>query len=387
MIERIDRRKILKGLTGGAVILATNQFSIREVLASCETDYPPNRGLLTVDWAPVHCNRNLGQDITISNSDMITHATLESLPIPDQAEAVLTTAYDLTWPFRAVGTKIREKFTENVPQIDPFERQLEEWQNHGEIVGSVIQKVQQYKGNPEFVPYLHPIQKFYDSIHFEDDELGNSVFYARLNTEEFIDDLYDFPESKIVNFAWQAGEVGIKSVRYRKDEDGNVYELFLPEIEILGAYREEAAYDNLSELTKICSAHDDKLFIVAAGNFGDRLDNARKVLEDEKTWPKNVLIIGEAIPGTVRITDFIELPMKGASGADIYVDSQNKLFNPEGVSGSTIATAITSGYAEYYRVTENLETPKEIKEKLLDHCRDVTHYGNNNTNMSLFNPD
>jgi hypothetical protein len=123
---------------------------------------------------------------------------------------------------------------------------------------------------------------------------------------------------------------------------------------------------------------------VAAGNFGDQLGEARGILEAQDIWPENVLVVGEAIPGKVHITDFMELPMEGASGADFYVDSQNKNFNPEGISGSTIATAITSGYAEFYRLTKNLQTPTAIKAKLLQNCRKVSHYGNSETEMMLF---
>ena len=129
------------------------------------------------------------------------------------------------------------------------------------------------------------------------------------------------------------------------------------DIKIKGAYSGEEGVQNIQELFKLVNEFEDKLFIVAAGNYSDDIRPLREMFKDK--WPKNLLIIGQW-----NADENKPKAIKGATlGADIYVDNKDFGFE-EDRKFSSISTACLSAVANI--LAKSNYSIEQIKEKLLE---------------------
>ncbi|MDA1079941.1 MAG: hypothetical protein O2840_04625 [bacterium] len=140
-------------------------------------------------------------------------------------------------------------------------------------------------------------------------------------------------------------------------------ELPTPNIAIEGAYSKKNAVENLRELFLLVDAFPDKLFVVALGNYGDDVREARKVLADE--WPENILFVGE----WNHWTDRPYANGQYTHGADIFVD--NESLEITGI-GSSTSTAIISARAAALRNSGHT-SPQEIKAALIAQAQPTSY--------------
>lgn len=133
-----------------------------------------------------------------------------------------------------------------------------------------------------------------------------------------------------------------------------------PFYEIQGAYTGEYGKDNVQELFSLVRSFPEKLFIVAAGNYGDDLEPLRNIFSEE--WPQNLIIAGYwdselQYPRMYNTYDIF--------GADIYVDPLAYAHE----SGSSMSTAVLSAAAS---ILAHKGVPiAQIKEMLLLCCEDI----------------
>jgi hypothetical protein len=135
-------------------------------------------------------------------------------------------------------------------------------------------------------------------------------------------------------------EVEQFTIRRRSEilrETLQIHELDIsPYYEIRGAYTGEYGVENIQELFRLVYAFPEKLFVVAAGNYGDDLRPLRA--QFAQTWPENLLIVGywdsaKQYPQMYNTYDIF--------GADLYYDG-----TPYGLrTGSSMATAVISAAA------------------------------------------
>ncbi|MBP7967774.1 hypothetical protein KAZ66_05920 [Candidatus Woesebacteria bacterium] len=135
-----------------------------------------------------------------------------------------------------------------------------------------------------------------------------------------------------------------------------------PYYEITGAFRDMATgLANIQELFSLVYEFPEKLFIVAAGNYGDDLDPLREQYADE--WPQNLIIAGHWDNATQKPCMY---DTYYNYGADIYFDAGSI-----GVEyGSSMAAATFSSGASI--LESQGYTNREIKQILYDCCEDVT---------------
>lgn len=140
------------------------------------------------------------------------------------------------------------------------------------------------------------------------------------------------------------------------------------DIKIKGAYSGEEGEENIQELFKLVDAFEDKLFIVAAGNYSDDIRPLREKFKDK--WPKNLLIVGQWNADTNE-----PKADKGATlGADIYVDNKDFGYE-EDRQFSSISTACLSGAANI--LVKKGYSNEQVKAKLIELTTQTqyeTHY-------------
>ena len=133
-----------------------------------------------------------------------------------------------------------------------------------------------------------------------------------------------------------------------------------PFYEIQGAYTSEFGAQNIHELFRLVETFPDKLFVVAAGNYGDDLRPLREQFSD--IWPENLIIIGHwnsslSYPRMYGTYDVF--------GADIYFDATQYGHEP----GNSMSTAVLSAAAS---ILEKNGIPiEDIKKELLSMCQSV----------------
>ena len=134
-----------------------------------------------------------------------------------------------------------------------------------------------------------------------------------------------------------------------------------PYYEITGAFRDKTTgAANIQELFSLVHEFPEKLFIVAAGNYGDDLDPLREQYADE--WPQNLIIAGHWDNATQKPRMY---EAYDNYGADMYFDAASI-----GVEyGSSMAAATFSSAASI--LESKGYTNLEIKQILYDCCEDV----------------
>ena len=370
---QLDRRSFVRAAFAAPFFLSPSRAPFLSSTESCVREIIPNPELsdrmLVVDFSPQSCRPYLSHETIFPNEKLMGDMALDIIDPGNRAlyEFLLQTADEAD-----VLGHLREKILTMYPDLTPVAAKLDEVQGHGEIVGETVESVLRTR-KIEAVPTIRALQEMYDDVEATEDELGNRVFSARLNTEKFINKLYEYPDVDLINFSWQVGEVGVKIVTRARDDQGNIRVLIPPRVEYLGAYRKETAYKHLTELAKVCKAHENKLFIVAAGNHGDDLREARAIMKAEGNWPENVLVVGEWFPKERMKDDTGEWIYKlNAFGADLYVETNDQKYNTRDERGSTVATAIIFANIAYL-MSRGL-SPKKAKQKILEeYCSTLDH--------------
>lgn len=133
-----------------------------------------------------------------------------------------------------------------------------------------------------------------------------------------------------------------------------------PFYEIQGAYKGEYRKENIQELFSLAYDFPEKLFVVAAGNYGDDITTLRE--EFSHDWPENLIIVGHwdsalQYPRMFGTYDIF--------GADFYVDPKPYT----GESGSSMATAVVSSAASLLKSRGYML--QEIKAKLAASCDEL----------------
>jgi hypothetical protein len=133
-----------------------------------------------------------------------------------------------------------------------------------------------------------------------------------------------------------------------------------PFYEIRGAYTGDLGAENMQELFRLVNAFPTKLFVVAAGNYGDDLRPWRTRFAHR--WPENLLVVGhwsnaQQYP---RMYDAYNV-----FGADLYFDGTSY----GRAAGSSMATAVVSAAAAV--LWEGGATLPSIKATLLALCDEV----------------
>jgi len=263
---------------------------------------------------------------------------------------------------------------------------------HGESVADVMHKTWDTIGmegkNVELIPFQPIFDK--ESVRFVKDSLGNPGISVTFDEKRIIE-LLEENTNRIVNLSFQVGDVEIFLEQRRKEpppleelmafygedenkiyvggnlttaiRDGNVVyvdpqgnevspmtreefgkfkkdreaealrnapivEAETPEWKINGAYTEEKAETNLPRLFEICRAYPEKLFVVAGGNNGEDIREAREQLQDQ--WPDNLMLVGQWWEGVDS-----SRPANEVYGMDMYVHHTAGM--PEGSIYSTAA--------------------------------------------------
>jgi len=125
-----------------------------------------------------------------------------------------------------------------------------------------------------------------------------------------------------------------------------------PRKEIIGSYAKEKAMENLPKLFQVCSAYPDKLFVFAAGNEGEDMREALRLLGEKR--PKNLLLVAQW--GSTS-------PYDKVYGADLYVDNAALGIN-EGSSFSAPAiSAIASELRAKYSLEQTIQLLKASTKK------------------------
>ncbi|MBI4097294.1 MAG: hypothetical protein HY428_02665 [Candidatus Levybacteria bacterium] len=347
---RLSRRQFLKsGLAGSAltaVLFTTGSESHMNQCFAVEEENPEiSKHLLMIDFAPESCGTDFIQD-TYFTDDQLLKRELGKQYIGPFKRYLLGALYKgLNWT--GLGGTLEEQFVRNNPHYAIASSALSEVTDHGQGVKHVMwQTVQKLKGDGTGVtPRIYPIQAT-ENINLEQDENGNYILTASARTNSVIHALKFFTEQDIVNLSWQLGKIGIT----------------YPEMKRFGAYRKETAVESLRQLFDVCKTFPEKLFFAAAGNYGDDIREARKILADE--WPPNVLIIGEWM--REKDTRGTEYPRNNVYGADLYAE------NTGFWEGSSVSTAIISAIAAYLRSFR--ATHDEIKRKLLVEYSDTVRF-------------
>ncbi|PIZ61905.1 hypothetical protein COY16_05710 [Candidatus Roizmanbacteria bacterium CG_4_10_14_0_2_um_filter_39_13] len=135
------------------------------------------------------------------------------------------------------------------------------------------------------------------------------------------------------------------------------------ELRFEGAYSGDKGANSMRELFKLANAYPEKLFIAAAGNYGDDIREFRSELSAE--WPNNILLCGQ----WNSQKNAPEIMTGNVHGADIYVDSQEQGFKQE---GSSFSTAAISAYASIL-AQKGYDIPT-IKATLLESCESIPYY-------------
>ncbi|MBP7876271.1 hypothetical protein KA012_04730 [Candidatus Woesebacteria bacterium] len=138
-----------------------------------------------------------------------------------------------------------------------------------------------------------------------------------------------------------------------------------PDIVIQGAYSGEKTIDNLRVLFKLADAFPEKLFVVALGNYGDDIREARNVLVDE--WPENILFVGHWNHFTEN--PYFSSDKRSSDGADLFVDH---IALGEKMIGSSVSTAIVSARAVALKHA-GITLPGDLKNALIAQGRPVSY--------------
>lgn len=123
----------------------------------------------------------------------------------------------------------------------------------------------------------------------------------------------------------------VSEYEQRNNENAEVIRMEKLSLEVKGAYEKGKAFEYLQEQFKVCDAFPKKLFVFAAGNYGEDLTEALGLLSAKK--PKNLLIVGE--------WGNYNRPKDKVKGADIYVNNYEMNLG----RGSSFSTAVVSAYA------------------------------------------
>ena len=160
----------------------------------------------------------------------------------------------------------------------------------------------------------------------------------------------------------------------KKEAEANarVEEYKEPRLRIVGSYTKEKAQENLPKLFEVCDAYPDKLFVFAAGNFGEDLRDTLRLLADQR--PQNLLIVAEW-------REYIGGPQGKVYGADIYVPN-SKLGMGE---GSSLSTSVISAYAA--ELFNKGMSQEQVKNTILNNTKLHEYYVDGEKNKArVFNP-
>jgi hypothetical protein len=392
--RKFTRRQVLKGAFWAGVGLGLSTILGPEERKEKLTKLPSDA--IMVDFAPEKKTEGIKQEKFPNNRKVMEEILGKEYRAPSQLV--------MEFGLKALNREALEKRVfSKYPRLALVYGFMEQFARHGENVASVMRLA---LGRSEFEgePHLIPLQEMLGGYEFTCDELGNYGLFGGVDPEKIIKALINYPKQQIVNFSFQIGRVGFiyreksrdvnpdwagefPTVVTIKDKEGKTSKSILKEgksvavteeeleeifkkiekgriivvehepfFDIEDAYTREMAKENLPKLFRICNAFPDKLFVVAAGNYGDDFVTERTTLKDQ--WPNNLIMVAEW--GKMG-------PVGHVEGADVYVD--NKALGVD--SGSSYSTPIITAAAWILR-NQGL-TLSEIKENIYSFCDSKTY--------------
>ncbi|MDO8599979.1 MAG: hypothetical protein Q7R44_01025 [bacterium] len=378
-----------------------------------------------VDAAPTTPVKGIIQEGSVDNDKLIQELMGDKFISREQLKNEFGEDYSSHW------MNVIEKY----PEAGVMYLFFDAYFGHGQNVAKVMEKTWEREGLQSKGIRLKALQNIMDATSktLVTDELGNQGIAINFDPQRIIALLKNDP-NRVVNFSFQIGdvgliprkwvkeipEVGVPSIEYEKDSEGNEINketLYFPpqggyitisgsshskgsygiplvdgkempsiskqeynnmmlkkrkeaeekatvkEINellpsIVGAYDVAKAERNLPKLFEVCRAYPEKLFVVAGGNGKEDIRGTLEKLKDQR--PKNLLIVAEW-------DRYLMLPAAGMQGADIYVYNDG-LDTP---NESTFSTTVITAYAEIlFRKRLSMD---QVIEKVKYSCTSVNY--------------
>jgi hypothetical protein len=358
-IPRKTRRDVLKGalaltLLSASGVTATELIGHEPLKLPERPREPMVPGVVIIDFAPETIQESYShfeQDIFVRNEEALLRDRLGDYYIPENERARSYMWSAIKHKFG--GANPRDEFIKNYPYMSMAMGAVDLFHEHGKSVVDGMRRVYwMLDVGYSITPDIVPIQIAFNEFTFTPEDDGNQTMMTRLNMNRIIDMLDRYPDQNIVNFSWQAGSVGFT----------------YPKSEYHGAYEKERAVESLRELIQMVDAYPEKMFFAAAGNNGDDIREARKLLEANDEWPENLLLAAE----WERDDHGYGRPANDVYGGDIYSDPKPLAL----WGGSTQSTQTMSSLAAYLQM-KGYEIPQaipEIKRILLEECAEQEEY-------------
>ncbi len=236
----------------------------------------------------------------------------------------------IDWTYNGDIARLMTDLKDRAPQI------LAHWFEsyfgiHGGAVAEEMDNIWKQAGLQSQGVKITPIQSIFDQsslkIHQTQGEVEGATLY--FDSEKIIE-LLKNDSNRVINLSFHVGSIDFIIPNSKRPK-------------IIGAYDKTKAIENLPKLFQVVNTYPDKLFVVALGNYGEDIRDAKDHFADK--WPNNLLFIGQYFDHFLLV-----------KGADLYVSAQR-------LNGSSFSTAVISGYAELF-FREGLSLG-EVKQKLL----------------------
>lgn len=319
----------------------------------------------------------------------------------------------LVLDFFDVPKPSRENLLDTIPQTDDEIKSLVEdyykqnFGNHGEGVVGVMQKTAEQIGDKNYKePNKISILPAVSVGEIKKDELGNITVIAEISEAE-VEKVVSQTDSSLVNLSFEVGKFDVhidltkrrvEGANYTRDDDpqsgkvngvpwykdnkgndiskekydelmneGLTFVTEIGDVYHTDGYAGEHTYDNLKSLTNIARNHPDKFFIAAGGNPSDNIPpivpdirEARKKLEKEGLWPKNLITTGF----THTFGDGEVSPM--TVGHDIYLSQED--MNNVGLESKTSFTTARITEISRVLIEKGANTHSKLKASLFGMC-------------------